>query len=38
MKLNKYIAITALGACAFGASAQNTYSGYFVDDYTYRFK
>ncbi len=38
MKLNKYIAITALGACAFGASAQNTYSGYFVDDYTYRFQ
>ncbi len=38
MKLKKYIAITALGACAFGASAQNTYSGYFVDDYTYRFQ
>jgi len=38
MKLNKYIAITTLGALAFGASAQNTNSGYFVDDYTYRFQ
>lgn len=39
MKLNKHIVLAAMGACAaMAASAQNTTSGYFVDDYTYRFQ
>jgi len=38
MKFIKYITTAILGVCALGATAQNTASGYFVDDYTYRFQ
>lgn len=35
----KYTGAALLAACAFsGASAQNTYSGYFLDGYTYRYE
>lgn len=40
MKLNisKYIAVAAIAASAFGATAQNTETAYFLEDYTYRFQ
>lgn len=39
MKSIKYIfAIASVVACAFAADAQNTYSGYFLDNYTYRYE
>lgn len=31
------LALTALAVAPVAAMAQNTQSGYFVDDYTYRF-
>lgn len=38
MTLKKYIAAFAAAAICAGAAAQNTNSGYFVDDYAYRFQ
>ena len=40
MKLSniKYIAAAAAAAAALSAGAQNTYTGYFLDNYTYRFQ
>ena len=38
MKLKHIFCACAAAAVAFGAAAQNTLSGYFVDDYTYRFQ
>ncbi len=38
MTLKKYIAAFAAAAICAGTAAQNTNSGYFVDDYAYRFQ
>lgn len=38
MKLNKYIMAAALACGALTAGAQNTLSGYFLDDYDYRYQ
>ncbi len=38
MKINHIIAAAAMGAAALGATAQDTRSGYFLEDYTYRFQ
>ena len=38
MNLNRYITVLAAAGICAGAAAQNTNSGYFVDDYTYRFQ
>ena len=39
MKLNiKRISLLSISALALIAGAQNTRSGYFLDDYTYRFQ
>ncbi|MDE6040913.1 MAG: hypothetical protein K2F99_04990, partial [Muribaculaceae bacterium] len=34
----KYIALAAFAVAAISAQAQNTVTGYFLDDYTYRFQ
>ncbi|MDE6076869.1 MAG: hypothetical protein K2G29_03980, partial [Muribaculaceae bacterium] len=36
--IKKLILSAGILSCAFGASAQMTYSGYFLDNYTYRFQ
>lgn len=36
--IKKFIILSTLIAAASTVSAQNTYSGYFLDDYTYRFQ
>ena len=38
MNLNRYITVLAAAGICASAAAQNTNSGYFVDDYTYRFQ
>lgn len=37
--INKFLTVATVAACATGvASAQNTYSGYFIDDYIYKYQ
>ncbi|MDE6042600.1 MAG: hypothetical protein K2G07_03530 [Muribaculaceae bacterium] len=37
-KIARYIACAAVAACAMAATAQNTNSAYFLDNYTYRYQ
>lgn len=36
--INKILIISSIGVAAFSADAQTTYSGYFLDNYTYRYE